>query len=161
MKRHIAPLLACLWLAAPAAFAAPPAAQEGAPALVVPNDLRDMLTEAGERFAPPDTPHLDLPSITVPMVLDGRLAGYAFLNVRLHLEDAADIAVLRERLHFVMHDLVAAAHAHPFTVVSSSEFGAGDTYEHWQRALDARLGAGVVTSLEPLAAGIRLNRRHR
>lgn len=156
-----APLLAALLLCSPAAFAAPPPAESEAPSLVVPNDLRDLAQAAGERFAPPDTPHLDLPAITVPLVSNGRLAGYSFMNVRLHLADEADIAPIREQLHFIMHDLVGLAHAHPFTLVSRDDFEAGGIYERWDGALDARLGEGRVTSLEPLAAGIQVQRSHR
>lgn len=160
MKRFAA-LLALTLLAAPSALAAPPPAQAETSVLVVPNDLRDLATQAGERLAPPDTPHFDLPAITVPLVENGRLAGYSFLNVRLHLADEASVPEIREQLHFIMHDLVALAYAYPFTLVSGDEFTPGDTYERWDRVIDARLGNGVVTELEPLAAGIRLQRRRR
>lgn len=161
MKVFALAAIATSLLVSPAALAAPPAAEEQAPAIVVPNYLRDLAEEAGARLAPPDTPHLDLPAISVPLIENGRLAGYAFLNVRLHLQDDDAIAAIREQLHFVMHDLVGLGHTHPFALISRDDFAAGDTYEHWQRALDARLGAGVVTELEPLAAGIRLQRRYR
>ncbi|MGY6662923.1 MAG: hypothetical protein ACXIVO_11445 [Glycocaulis sp.] len=160
MKRFAALLVLTVSAYAPA-MAAPPPEQAAAPALVVPNDLRDLAMQAGERLAPPDTPHFDLPAITVPLVDNGRLAGYSFLNVRLHLADEASIPEIRQRLHFLMHDLVALAHAHPFTLVSRDDFSTGDTYERWDRAIDARLGAGVVSELEPLASGIRLQRRYR
>lgn len=160
MNRLAAAFLSFVLLA-PCALAAPPSAPGDTSALVVPNDLRDLATQAGERLAPPDTPHLDLPSVTVPLVENGRLAGYSFLNIRLHLDDEARIPEIRARLHFVMHDLVALAHAHPFTLVSRDDFATGDTYTHWERALAARLGAGVVTELEPLATGMRLQRRYR
>ncbi|AZU04191.1 hypothetical protein X907_1660 [Glycocaulis alkaliphilus] len=160
MKR-LAVLLALILLAAPTALAAPPPAQAETSVLVVPNDLRDLAMQAGERLAPPETPHFDLPAITVPLVHNGRLAGYSFLSVRLHLADEASIPEIRRQLHFVMHDLVGLAYAHPFTLVSRDDFSTGDTYEHWDRALDARLGAGVVSELEPLAAGIQLQRRYR
>lgn len=159
MKRHI-PLLAVLWLFGSSALAAPPAGEE-APPLIVPNFLRDLAMEAGGRFAPPETPHLDLPSVNVPLVNNGRLAGYAFMNLRLHLVSENDIPAIREQLHFVMHDLVGLAHAHPFSLVSSDDFTTGQTYEYWEQALDSRLGAGLVTEMEPLAAGIRLQSRRR
>lgn len=159
MMHHI-PLLAALWLFSASAFAAPPA-EEQAPALVVPNFLRDLAIEAGGRLAPPETPHLDLPSIGVPLVDNGRLAGYAFLNIRLHLGSEDDIRVIREHLHFVMHDLAALAHAHPFALVSSDDFTTGQTYQYWEEALDSRLGAGLVTEMEPLAAAVQLQRRRR
>ncbi|MGP1275587.1 MAG: hypothetical protein ACQRW7_09230 [Caulobacterales bacterium] len=155
-------VLALLMVAAPVAYGAPPpAAEEEGPAIVVPNDLRDLAQAAGERLAPPETPHLDLPAITVPLVSEGRLAGYAYLNTRLHLNDEADIPLIREQLHFIMHDLVGLAHAHPFQLVSGDDFDTGDTYEHWDRAIDARLGEGHVTSLEPLAAAVQVQRSHR
>ncbi|MFC4723876.1 hypothetical protein AB6B38_04410 [Glycocaulis abyssi] len=160
MKRFAAALLSFALLA-PCALAAPPSAPDNTSALVVPNDLRDLVIQAGERLAPPDTPHLDLPSITVPLVENGRLAGYAFLNARLHLDDEARIPEIRAQLHFMVHDMVALAHAHPFTLVSRDDFTTGDTYAHWDRALTARLGPGVVTGLEPLAGGVRLLRRYR
>lgn len=159
--KYLAIIFASIALLSPSALAAPPAEHTEAPALVVPNDLRELATQAGERLAPPDTPHLDLPSITVPLVENGRLAGYSFLNVRLHLNDETSIPDIRQRLHFLMHDLVALAHAHPFTLISRDDFSTGDTYERWDQAINTRLGDGVVTELEPLAAGIRLQRRYR
>jgi len=161
MKHLAAPFAILLVLASPAAWAFAPPAEEEGPALVVPNDLRELAAQAGERLAPPDTPHLDLPPISVPITYNGRLAGYSNLNVRLHLHDEAHISAIRERLHFVVHDLVRLGHAHPFTLAGVDDFDAGQTYEHWDSALEARLGEGVVSELEPLAASILLQRRYR
>jgi len=161
MKIAAAPFVVLLMLAAPAAWAFAPPAEEEAVALVVPNDLRDIAVQASERLAPPDTPHLDLPPIAVPITSNGQLAGYSNLTIRLHLHDESGIAAIREHLHFVVHDLVRLGHAHPFTLVAGDDFDPGQTYEHWDSALDARLGEGVVADLEPLAASVLLQRRYR
>lgn len=161
MKQFVLVLFALIAVSVPALGAPPPASEPERPSIVVPNDLRELAAAAGERLAPPDTPHLDLPAITVPLVQDGRLAGYAFLNTRLHLSDTAEVGVIRERLHFLMHELNAIAHASPFHLVSRDAFEGDDVYVQWENALNARLGSGTVTRVEPLAYGLRLQRRYR
>jgi hypothetical protein len=93
--------------------------------------------------------YVDLAPVGLPIISDGRLRNYVFVNVRLQLRDGADPLKLREKEPYFRDALVRASHRRPFVV-------AGD----WARIDEARLksemlgqaaavaGPGVVTAVQ-------------
>ena len=61
---------------------------------------------------------VDIPTLSVPVSVDGQLEGYVFVNVRLMVADGRDPWAIREKAHLVRDRLIRVAHATSF---SSSE----------------------------------------
>lgn len=59
--------------------------------------------------------YVDLQPVGLPIVVDGRLVNYVFVNVRLNLAANANTTKWREKEPFFRDALVRAAHRTPFT----------------------------------------------
>lgn len=77
--------------------------------------------------------HHDLPTVGVPVIVDGRLRNYVFVRVRLHLTAGADAASVTRKAPFFREAIVRAAHQRPFTLP-----------DDWQAIDAARLEAAVM-----------------
>lgn len=92
--------------------------------------------------------YVDLATVALPVVWEGRLINYVFVSVRLNLRGNADSVTLRAKEPFFRDALVRAAHRKPFTRID--DFAKLD-----DKALSATMmgeaariaGAGVVTSV--------------
>jgi hypothetical protein len=60
--------------------------------------------------------YVDLQPVALPIIVDGRLANYVFISVRLNLASGADTSRWRAKEPFLRDALVRAAHDTPFTV---------------------------------------------
>lgn len=56
--------------------------------------------------------------VAVPIILNGRLVNYVFVNIRIELASNANAPRLREREPYFRDALVRAAHRTPFTLAS-------------------------------------------
>jgi hypothetical protein len=69
--------------------------------------------------APPkkglDGQYVDISPIALPIVLNGRLINYVFVQVRLNLTASADAPKIREKEPWFRDALVRAGHRTPFT----------------------------------------------
>jgi hypothetical protein len=63
----------------------------------------------------PSGQYVDLASVALPIVYEGRLLNYVFATVRINLAKNADAAALREREPFFRDALIRLAHRRPFT----------------------------------------------
>ena len=61
------------------------------------------------------TPYVDITTIALPIVSEGRLLNYVFVQVRLNLTPTADSQKLREKEPYFRDALVRVAHRTPFT----------------------------------------------
>jgi hypothetical protein len=65
--------------------------------------------------AAPTGQYVDLASVALPIVHDGRLINYVFATVRINLNNGVNAAALREREPYFRDALVRLAHRRPFT----------------------------------------------
>ncbi|HUZ13658.1 MAG TPA: hypothetical protein VMU93_12500 [Caulobacteraceae bacterium] len=59
--------------------------------------------------------YVDLAPVALPIVVDGRLINYVFVDVRIDLTAAADLPKLRDMEPYFRDALVRAGHRTPFT----------------------------------------------
>lgn len=59
--------------------------------------------------------YVDLSPVALPIVLNGRLINYVFVQVRLNLSPSADAPKMREKEPWFRDALVRAGHRTPFT----------------------------------------------
>jgi len=59
--------------------------------------------------------YVDITPVALPIVVDGRLVNYVFVQVRLNLAPGADATKLREKEPYLRDALVRVAHRTPFT----------------------------------------------
>jgi hypothetical protein len=93
--------------------------------------------------------YVDLAPVGLPIVSDGQLRNYVFVNLRLHLRNGIDPLKLREKEPYFRDALVRASHRRPFVV-------AGDWTRIDEPALKTEMlrqaasiaGPGVVTAVQ-------------
>jgi hypothetical protein len=76
---------------------------------------------AGAQAAPPnpvisDDQSVTLSPVALPIVVDGRLANYIFVTVKVLLKPSADSLALRDKEPYFRDALVRAAHRTPFVL---------------------------------------------
>jgi len=84
--------------------------------------------------------YVDITPVGVPVVVDGRLVNYVFVDVRVNLTASADSPKLREREPYFRDALVRLAHRTPFT-----------RYDDFTRVDETRLKAAVFAASVAIA----------
>lgn len=92
--------------------------------------------EEGEKK---DAQYVDITPVALPIVADGRLVNYVFVQVRVMLTPSADATKLREKEPYLRDALVRAAHRTPFTATTD--------YFH---ADEAKLKGAVMRDAAPI-----------
>ncbi len=59
--------------------------------------------------------NIDLAPVALPVVANGRVVNYVFLNIRINLSPGADVARFRAREPYLRDALIRAGHRAPFT----------------------------------------------
>jgi hypothetical protein len=90
--------------------------------------------------ASPAGQNIDLAPVALPVVFNGRVVNYVFLNIRINLSPGADVARFRAREPYLRDALVRAAHRTPFTVPSD-----------YTRINEARVRAVLMQQAGPIA----------
>jgi hypothetical protein len=97
---------------------------------------------------------VDMAPVALPVVVDGRLVNYVFVDIRINLTSSADMTKLRDMEPYFRDALVRIGHRTPFT-----------RYDDYTRLDEARLkaslfqqataigGAGAIASIEILPGG--------
>ena len=101
--------------------------------------------------APPEAVTLNLVPLGLPVITEGRLRNYVFVNLRLHLESGQTAEAVRPHDPFIRDALVKAAHRVDFSA-------AGDWTRLNERVVIAATmaaarvvaGDGVIASIEVL-----------
>ena len=125
MLRRLAPI------ALVAVLAAGPAAAGGKP--------------AGEA---PVGQYVDLQPVALPVVMEGRLVNYVFINVRLNLASNADTSRWRAKEPFFRDALVRAGHQTPFTLPNDPDkIDAPRLTAALMKAASAITGPNVIRSV--------------
>jgi len=73
-------------------------------------------TRAAEPAKPDADPAVTLSPVALPIVVDGRLANYIFVTVKVELTRSADETALRDKEPYFRDALVRAAHRTPFVL---------------------------------------------
>jgi hypothetical protein len=91
---------------------------------------------------------LDLQPVGMPVVVDGALVNYIFVDVRLNLAPSADPIRWRAKEPFFRDALVRAGHAAPFTLPGDYDhIDAAKLSAVMMREVAAIAGPGVVRSV--------------
>lgn len=72
-------------------------------------------SEGAKKGPDPSSQYVDITPVAVPIIAEGRLVNYVFVQVRLNLTPSADANKLREKEPFLRDALVRASHRTPFT----------------------------------------------
>jgi hypothetical protein len=92
--------------------------------------------------------YVDLATVALPIVVDGRLINYVFASVRLNLATGANSVKLREKEPFFRDALVRAAHRTPFTLAKDhSRIDEAKLSAAMMREAAAIAGRGAVKSV--------------
>jgi len=78
-----------------------------------------LMTTPGLAAEPPKPdvdPAVTLSPVALPIIVDGRLANYIFVTVKIKLTRSADEAALRDKEPYFRDALVRAAHRTPFVL---------------------------------------------
>lgn len=101
----------------------------------------------GEAAAP--DPIVKLQPIAIPIVVDGKLLNYVFVNLSLKLAAAVPVTVMEGQEPLLRDAIVKAAHRTPFTAPDTyNEIDAGKLKLVVMREAAALLGKGKVASVE-------------
>ncbi|HEX8568988.1 MAG TPA: hypothetical protein VF699_03570 [Caulobacteraceae bacterium] len=78
-------------------------------------------------------PHVDLAAVGVPIIVDGRIVNYVFVQARLNVAPGQDAVKLRTKEPWYRDALVRAAHRTPFVKA-----------DDWNHVDDRRLNAVLL-----------------
>jgi hypothetical protein len=94
---------------------------------------------------------IDVLNLITPVLKDGKLDNYLFLNVRIHLADGVDVWRARDKGHFLRDALLRTTHSRQWIAIASAD-GVDQPAAAEAIAVAGRavLGAGTVKSVEIL-----------
>lgn len=100
--------------------------------------------------------YVDLQSVGLPIVVDGKVVNYVFVYVRLNLTSSANVSRLREKEPFFRDALVRAGHQTPFTDPADlSAINVPRLTQALQRDAAAIAGPGQIRSVVVTAQAAR------
>ena len=92
--------------------------------------------------------YVDLLPVGVPVVVDGQLVNYVFVNVRLNLAPGADTSRWRAKEPYFRDALVRASHETPFTLPGDlNQIDTARLTAALMRDASAITGRGVIRSV--------------
>ena len=76
----------------------------------------DVIPETSTKDKDPDQYQhaVDIPVVVAPISNQGHLVNYAFLNIRVVLNNGVDVWKMRAKSHFMRDAIIRAAHSSPF-----------------------------------------------
>lgn len=96
-----------------------------------------------------EPPMISLLSVGLPVIAEGRVRNYVFLNIRLHVAPNHDLAPLRLKEPYFRDALVKAAHRTPFTVAGDySQLDTAAIGRVLTAAATSLVGRGIITRVE-------------
>lgn len=97
-----------------------------------------------------------MPAIVVPLVVDNRLRGYAYIHSRLLIAEGQNSSEIFERTHYALDHLVRASHRHNLTAETGDTVDIELTREVWMQALADYFGEGVIDRMGIMPPDTRL-----
>lgn len=102
-----------------------------------------------EGEGPPPDPKIKLQPIAIPIVVDGKLLNYVFVNLTLTLASAVPVTTMEGKEPFLRDAVVKAAHRTPFTAADTyNEVDAEKLKLAVLREAAGLVGKGKVASVE-------------
>lgn len=101
---------------------------------------------------------ISLPSIVVPLVVDHRLQGYAYIHSRLLVAQSSRARNVQANTHYALDRLIRASHRSNLTAESGDTIDVERMREVWLEALAEHFGEGVVERIAITPPDIRLLR---
>lgn len=93
--------------------------------------------------APPQT--IQLETVALPIIVNGRLLNYVFVNIRLELMPKADGAAVRAKEQFFRDDLVRTGHRTPFVRMDDyAKVDEAKVRAELMRAAPGIIGPGIL-----------------
>ena len=145
--------------AAPASADEPPPPAEPPEVIELYNEVDERSRRLMEQFAiDEETCSNEVRSapLVIPVTGDGRLVGYAFVTPRFCLSRGVNRFQLDDRMHFVVDQMVRAAHRTPFTLDDEAEMAEAETNAALLSAALTVIGEGRVERLDLLGSDLRL-----
>jgi hypothetical protein len=106
----------------------------------------------GEKASKTVGQYVDLQPVGLPVIVDGRLVNYVFVNVRLNLATGADNSRWRAKEPFFRDALVRLGYSSPFVVPGKYDrLDAAKLTASLNRAAVAITGPGVIRSVEVMS----------
>ena len=99
-----------------------------------------VLAEQAAAQAPPAGQYVDLAPVAMPIVADGRLINYVFVDVRINLTPQADMPKWRDKEPYFRDALVKLGHRTPFT-----------RYDDYTKLDEARLKVALYQAAAAIA----------
>ncbi|MEE2525018.1 hypothetical protein V0U79_01475 [Hyphobacterium sp. HN65] len=99
-----------------------------------------------------------MPAIVVPLVVDDRLQGYAYLHSRLLVAEGESTRDVIEHTHFALDRLIRASHRTNLTAESGDTVDIDLTTQVWMDTLAEYFGEGVIQRLAIMTPDTRLLR---
>lgn len=94
--------------------------------------------------------------LVVPVTRDERLVGYAFVTPRFCLARGVNRFQFDDRMHFIVDQMIRAAHRTPFTLDEAAAISDADTNSALLAAASSIIGADRVERLDLLGSDLRL-----
>ncbi|WP_421791714.1 hypothetical protein [Hyphobacterium sp.] len=168
MTRFISSVIALLLFGVASAMAgAPPAEGESSVSSDINIDWNHEDTSADEAHANAmadlgvDDGHpriVVMPAIVVPLVVENRLRGYAYIHSRLLVSEGENASDIIEQTHFALDRLIRASHRHNLTAESGDTIDIELTRDVWLQALAEYFGEDVIERLAIMPPDTRLIR---
>jgi len=99
---------------------------------------------------------ISMPAIVVPLVVDHRLRGYAYIHPRLLVAQGNPTRHVQQNTHFALDRLIRASHRTNLTAESGDALDDERVREVWLEALAEYFGEGVIERVALATPDIRL-----
>lgn len=100
-----------------------------------------------------------LPAVVAPLSRDGRLTGFAYVQIHLQVARGRNALTMQDSAHYALDQLVRAAYRTSLSVADGSTLDAVRAVEVWTEVLQAYYGPGAVERIDIRNIDTRLFRR--
>lgn len=97
-----------------------------------------------------------LPALVVPLSVDGRLTGFAYVSMRLRAADGQNVWTMQENAHYALDALVRASYRTPVGDERGQALNRERALDVWRGVLQDLYGANAIDRLEIRSADTRL-----
>lgn len=152
-------VVAVMFAAEASAIAPPPEADDAPEVIELFNEVDARAQALMDQFATDeDTCSNEVRSapLVIPVTRNQRLVGYAFVTPRFCLARGVNRFQFDDRMHFIVDQMIRAAHRTPFTLNEESALAETDTNAALLAAAAAIIGEDRVERLDLLGSDLRL-----
>ncbi|WP_417479546.1 hypothetical protein [Maricaulis maris] len=100
-----------------------------------------------------------MPTVVAPLSRDGRLTGYAYVQLRVRFADGQNIWDAREAAHYALDAAVRASYRHSISNEDGSGLDNELAVQVWETALREHYGQRAIDHVEIRQADTRILRR--